>query len=52
MTDKTKLNLINKIINNFYEYFFCADDAKNGTSLITLIDCIQAIVNFNEEDEE
>ena len=51
MTDRTKLCLIDDLINNYYEFCFPMDD-KTGPYLGAVIDCIQVILHYGEKKEE
>lgn len=44
MTDRDKLDLINQIIQNYY------DDAPTGAA--SILDCISVILDFKRKDQE
>ena len=51
MSDKTKLSLISRLIDNHYEFFSSADDAKNSAALEVLVDSIFTILQYDGDDD-
>lgn len=52
MNDKAKLNLIQQLIDNHYEFLSSADDAKNSASLEATIDAISVILSYEDDSGE
>ena len=52
MNDKNKLELIDQMIANYYEFCSFDDQGMNAGSLQMLIGCIEAVIMQDDEEEE
>ena len=52
MNDKNKLNLIDQMIANYYEFCSFDDQGMNAGSLQMLIGCIEAVLAQDSEGEK
>ena len=52
MTDKKKLELIDEMIGNYYEFCTFDDEGMNAGALQMLIGCIEAVVFTENKQEE
>ena len=52
MTDKKKLELIDEMIGNYYEFCAFDDEGMNSGALQMLIGCIEAVVFTENKQEE
>ena len=51
MKAKTKIALINQMIDDYYEFLFTTDDAKNAATMETILSAISAIGRYDEPGE-
>ena len=51
MSDKAKLAIISEIISHYYEFFSTSDDARNVAALEAILDAIDTVIRYDEEDD-